>query len=179
LYGPNGAAYVYARQKGANDETIKVLDHGLKHFAEVLKEQTGHDVAGIPGSGAAGGIAAGLIAFFDVQLKSGVRLVIDASEVRSKIVAADLLVTGEGQIDEQTLSGKVVSELARLASSQNIPIAVFCGTLELNSSRVNKLGVQYLETLASPSVTKIEAISNASQILRDKARDFMKEFMLE
>ena len=179
LYGPNGAAYVYARQKGANDEAIKQLDDGLKNFATILKQQTDHDVADIAGGGAAGGIAAGLMPFFKVELESGVHMVIDASGVKNKIAGADLLVTGEGKIDEQTLSGKVVSELAQLGSHLNIPVAAFCGTSELNNSLINKLGVQYLDTLVSPLVTKQEAISNARQMLRHKARDFFKRFMVK
>ena len=177
LYGPTGAAYVYARQKGANDKAIKQLDDGLKNFATILKQQTDHDVADIAGAGAAGGIAAGLMAFFRVQLKSGVQMVLDASGIKNKIAGADLLVTGEGKIDKQTLSGKVVSELAQLGSHHNIPVAAFCGTSELDNSLISKLGVQYLETLVSPSVTKHEAINNARQILQDKARDFLKQLI--
>ena len=177
LYGPKGAAYVYARQKGANDEAIKLLDDGLKHFAAILEQQTGHDVADIPGAGAAGGIAAGLMAFFNVQLKSGVHMVIDASGIKSRIAGADLLATGEGKIDEQTLSGKVVSELASLALRYNIPVAAFCGTVELNNSQASKLGLRFVETLVSSSVTKEEAINNARQILADKAREFLKKFI--
>jgi glycerate kinase len=177
LYGPNGAAYVYARQKGANDEEIRQLDNGLKSFATILKQQTDHDVADIPGAGAAGGIAAGLMAFFNVQLKSGVHVVLDASGVRSKIAGVDLLVTGEGKIDLQTLSGKVVREVAFLGSSHNIPVAAFCGTAELSNSSINKLGLQFLETLVSSSVTMEEAINNPRQILTDKAREFLKKFI--
>ena len=177
LYGPNGAAYAYARQKGASDETIKQLDDGLRHFAAILKQQTTHDVAHVPGGGAAGGIAAGLMAFFNVRLKSGVRMVVDASGVKNKIAGADLLVTGEGQIDEQTLSGKAVSELALLASRHNIPVAAFCGSSKLDDSLINKLGIQFLDTLVSPLVTKQEAISNARLMLRDKARDFFRRFI--
>ena len=179
LYGPNGAAYVYSRQKGANDEAIKQLDDGLKNFATILKQQTNQDVADIPGAGAAGGIAAGLMAFFKVQLKSGVQMVLDASGIKNKITGANLLVTGEGKIDEQTFSGKVVSELAQLGSHHNIPVAAFCGTSELNNSLINKLGVQYLVTLVSQSVTEHEAINEARQILRDKARDFLRQLIVK
>jgi glycerate 2-kinase len=174
LFGPKGAAHVYGRQKGADDGAIKLLDDGLKHFAEILQQHTGHDVADIPGAGAAGGIAAGLMGFFKVQLKSGVQMIIEVSGIKNKMARVDLVVTGEGKIDRQTLSGKVVSELARLASSHNIPVAAFCGTSELNNSQIKKLGVQYLETLMSPTVTKQEAINNARQILQDKARDFLE-----
>jgi glycerate 2-kinase len=179
LYGPNGAAYVYARQKGANDDAIRQLDDGLKNFATLIEQQTHHNVSEIPGTGAAGGIAAGLMAFFHVQLKSGIHMVIDASGIKNKIPGMDLLVTGEGEIDEQTLSGKVVSELALLGSRHNIPVAAFCGTSELNHSLINNIGIQYLNTLVSPSVTKREAISNARQILRERASDFLKQFMVK
>jgi len=175
LFGPNGAAYVYARQKGANDETIRQLDDGLKHFARILKQQTNHDVAHVPGSGAAGGIAAGLMAFFDIQIKSGVHLVIDTSGVNQEIADADLLVTGEGKIDEQTLSGKVVSELTSLALSHNVPVVAFCGVAELNNSQFNKLGLQFIGPLVSGSVTKEQAMKDARNILHKKATEFLKK----
>jgi glycerate kinase len=117
------------------------------------------------------------MAFFNVQLKSGVHVVLDASGVRSKIAGVDLLVTGEGKIDLQTLSGKVVREVAFLGSSHNIPVAAFCGTAELSNSSINKLGLQFLETLVSSSVTMEEAINNPRQILTDKAREFLKKFI--
>ena len=175
LYGPRGAAYIYAPQKGASVDEVKLLDDGLKHFVEVLKYRTGTDVAGVPGTGAAGGVAAGLIPFFDVTLKSGIELIIAASDIESKITGADLLITGEGKIDRQTLQGKVVSKLALLAHQYGIPAIAFCGVLEADGSLVKELKLQAAESISSASVSIAEAIGNARQLLTDKAGQYFEK----
>ncbi|HET9826773.1 MAG TPA: glycerate kinase, partial [Chitinophagaceae bacterium] len=175
LYGPHGAAYVYARQKGANDEQIKVLDEGLKHFAGILKKDTGTEVGDIPGTGAAGGIAAGLMGYFDVALKKGIDLVMQASEIKKEMKGADLLITGEGKIDAQTLAGKVVSEVSLLASQYKIPVVAFCGTAELNKLQFTQLGLQSVQTLVGPSISKEKALANAREILTNKVSEFFKQ----
>ena len=83
--GPNGAAYVYAPQKGADEKQVVLLDHGLKNLADVIKLQTGKDISDIPGTGAAGGIAAGLLPFFEVEMKNGIELIIAASNVEEHL----------------------------------------------------------------------------------------------
>jgi glycerate kinase len=178
LYGASGAAYVYAAQKGADDDAIRLLDDGLRHFAEIVNWQTGRDVSSVPGTGAAGGIAAGLMAFFDVQLKKGIDLVIESSTIKNKIEAANLLITGEGKIDEQTLQGKVVSELSRLARMDDIPVVAFCGTSTASAQMIEKLGVEYLECLVSASTTVEQAMVHAKDLLAAKAREFFKGYFL-
>ena len=178
LFGVNGAAYVYASQKGADDHAIKLLDDGLRHFADIVNRQTGRDVSTVPGTGAAGGIAAGLMAFFDVELKKGIDLVIDSSAIRNKIAAADLLITGEGRIDEQTLQGKVVSELSLLASMHGIPVAAFCGTSTASARMIEDLGVQYVECLAGGSTTVQQAIIHAKDLLALKSKEFFRDHFL-
>jgi glycerate kinase len=174
LYGPQGAAYVYGPQKGADANAVELLDEGLKHFAGILKKQTGEDVADLPGTGAAGGIAAGLMNFFDVALKKGIHLIIEASGIKNKIAQAGLLITGEGKIDQQTLEGKVVSELSLLAYQHKIPAAAFCGILEADNSVIKQLGLQFIQSLTSPSVSKEEAMVHAGDLLTNKAAYFFK-----
>jgi len=178
LYGANGAAYVYAAQKGAGDDAIKLLDDGLRHFAEIVNRQTGRDVSTVPGTGAAGGIAAGLMAFFDVELKKGIDLVIESSAIKNKIGAADLLITGEGRIDEQTLQGKAVSELSLLASMNGIPVVAFCGTSTASARMVEDIGVQYLECLVSASTTVQQAMVHAKDLLVLRAKEFFRDHFL-
>ena len=175
LYGPQGAAYIYAPQKGASAEGVKLLDGGLKHFAEVLKHRTGIDVSNIPGTGAAGGVAAGLIPFFDVKLKSGIELIIAASNIKSKMTGTNLLITGEGKIDRQTLQGKVVSKVSLLAHQYQIPAIAFCGVLEADASIIKELKLQAAESINSASVSVAEAIANARQLLTDKAEQYFEK----
>jgi glycerate kinase len=174
LYGPQGAAYIYAPQKGANADAVKLLDEGLKHFAEVLKKQTGKDISDIAGTGAAGGIGAGLMSFFDVELKKGTGLVIEASGIKNKVAEADLLITGEGKIDEQTLEGKVVAQVSMLASEYKIPTVAFCGLLEQEKSIIKKLKLLAIESLVSSTVSQEEAMINAESLLKQKARQVIK-----
>ena len=134
LYGPQGAAYIYAPQKGANSEQVKSLDNGLKNLAGIIKEQTGKDISAIPGTGAAGGIAASLMAFFDVKMKKGTELIIEAGDIERKISGADLVITGEGKIDDQSGEGKVVGRIAALAKKYDIPCIGFCGITELDEN---------------------------------------------
>jgi len=178
LYGVNGAAYVYAAQKGADDDGMRILDDGLRHFAEIVNLQTGKDVSKVRGTGAAGGIAAGLMAFFDVELEKGVNLVIESSGIKNKIGAANLLITGEGKIDEQTLQGKVVSELSRLASAHDIPVVAFCGTSTASAQMIEQLGVQHLECLVNASTTVQQAMVHAKDLLMVRARQFFTDHFL-
>ena len=175
LYGPQGAAYVYAPQKGANEDAVRVLDDGLKHFADILTQRTGKNIASIPGTGAAGGIAAGLMGFFEVELRKGIDLIIKASGIQNKIAEADLLITGEGKIDEQTLEGKVVIEVSRLASEYHVPVAAFCGILDANDAILARLHLNFTESLVTDEVPKEVAMINAGDLLADKALQFFKK----
>jgi glycerate kinase len=175
LYGPQGAAHVYAPQKGADAGMIHLLDDGLKHFADVIKEKTGKDISQIPGTGAAGGIAAGLISFFEVELKKGVDLIIEASGIKNKMSNSDLVITGEGKIDKQTLEGKVVSEIASLAFENKIPVIAFCGISEADNSIIKQLHLRYVESLIGTSITKEEAVIHGRDLLTTKASQFFKK----
>jgi len=130
LYGINGAAHVFAPQKGADAEAVTRLDEGLRNVAAVLKNHTGVDVSQIPGCGAAGGVAACLLALGAAALTPGVGLVLDAIGFDEKIEGADLVITGEGKTDSQTLSGKTVLGVARRAAKKNIPVIVISGAVE-------------------------------------------------
>ena len=107
LYGPNGAAYVYGRQKGATDETLPILDQGLRHVADLLTAdgKVGFDQ---PGAGAAGGLGAGVIAFLGGKLRKGIDAVLDAVRFDELVKDADLVITGEGRLDSQSFEGKVI-----------------------------------------------------------------------
>lgn len=175
LFGEQGAAYIYGPQKGADEGMIKELDNGLRHIANVIQKATGKDVASMPGSGAAGGIAAGLMAYFDTGLVNGISLIKEAAGIDGHIENADLLITGEGKIDEQSNEGKVVGSLAALAAAHHIPCVACCGITNLNDPQVKALGIDSVIMLQDESLTKEEAMANAATLLTEKTTLFFKD----
>ena len=127
LLGPEGASRVYARQKGADGRMIDHLEMALKHLADLVAEQVGVDCRHIPGAGAAGGLGYGLAAFCQAELQPGFTLVAEGLRLEERIAASDLVITGEGRLDAQTLYGKAPAEVARLAKKLGKPVAIVCG----------------------------------------------------
>lgn len=121
LYGPEGAAIVFSEQKGATVQQAQLLDDGLKHFAAVIQRETGKDVSGFPGTGAAGGIAAGLMAYLPVKIIEGTKLVLKASNIENRLHDADIIITGEGKIDRQSFRGKTICAVIGLAKKIFLP----------------------------------------------------------
>ena len=130
FYGPNGAAAVYARQKGADDNMIEKLDQGMRYFSQVIQQTTGKDISPIPGSGAAGGMGGGMLAFFNAELRSGADLLLELSQFESKIENADLIITGEGRIDRQSLMGKIPGKILEIGKRKGIPVIAIAGCVE-------------------------------------------------
>src|SRR5439155_24644457 len=124
LVGPEGASAVYGPQKGASAEDVALLDLALVHFAAVVYRDLGIDVRGTKGAGAAGGLGAGLIAFLGARLRPGVDLVMEALRLPERMEGADLVVTGEGTFDEQSLRGKVPAGVLRVAEEEGVPAIV-------------------------------------------------------
>lgn len=133
LYGPNGAAYVFAPQKGADTAMVEELDRGLRHIADIMQKCTGLDVADMPGAGAAGGLGAAFKVFLNADLKKGADMVLDAIRFDEHIVGADLVITGEGKIDSQTMAGKLPAVVAERAAAQNIPVIAICGSSDIDT----------------------------------------------
>ncbi len=129
LTGERGAAYIFARQKGATDETIKILDDTLKHFADVIRRDLKIDVENIEGAGAAGGLGAGLMAFLSAELKRGIDIVIEYSKLEEKLEGASFVITGEGSIDGQTRFGKTPYGVAKTAKKYGIPVIALAGNV--------------------------------------------------
>lgn len=130
LYGKSGAAYVFAPQKGADTAMVERLDLGLRNYAEAIRAYCGIDVNQIPGAGAAGGMGAGLMALLGGKLKKGIDMVLDAVDFDNMIMDADVVVTGEGKIDCQTLMGKAPSGVLARAKSQGVPVVAIGGRVE-------------------------------------------------
>lgn len=176
LYGINGASYVYGPQKGADKEKVKILDDGMKNLAAVLLKETGKDIAAIPGTGAAGGIPASLLSYFDAELKQGVDMVIDASGINSAVKDADLIITGEGKIDRQSLEGKVIGKIASIANEQSIPVIALCGKLELSPDEIKATGLSGAYAIGE-SISIEESMKHAGKLLIEKTKDVIKDFI--
>lgn len=131
--GPEGAAYIYAPQKGAAEQMVKSLDEGMRAFSKLIYKETGTDVMNIKGAGAAGGLGGALKAFLNADLQKGADMVLDAVGFDQAIYGADLIITGEGRIDSQTLTGKLPYAVAQRASARNIPVIAICGRTEVES----------------------------------------------
>lgn len=127
MYGPTGASHVFAPQKGADPETVLFLDKGIQNLCEVIKKDKGVDLSETPGGGAAGAMGAGMIAFFDSRLQMGIQTVLDTVEFDRVISDADMVFTGEGKLDSQSLRGKVVIGVAARAQKQSVPVTVIVG----------------------------------------------------
>ena len=171
LYGPDGAAYVFAPQKGADPDMVKALADGLRHYADVVASYTGKipmhggpsctgetsimkDAASMPGAGAAGGLGYAFVAFFGARLQRGVDMVLDAVGFDSIIEGADLVITGEGRIDAQTLTGKTPYGVLQRASRQNIPVIALAGSVALDDSS----GFTAIRQITPPDMQLSEAM---------------------
>jgi glycerate kinase len=130
LVGPSGAAHVFAPQKGAAHDDVILLDRALSHYAAILERDLGVQVRDLPGAGAAGGLAAGLVAFLGAHLRPGVEIVMDALRVPERVLSCDLVITGEGKLDASSLGGKTVAGIARVAREAGVPILALVGTAE-------------------------------------------------
>ncbi|MBQ3258046.1 MAG: glycerate kinase [Oscillospiraceae bacterium] len=130
MYGPNGAAYIFAPQKGADPETVKALDDGLRHLAGVMAEKLGADYPDTPGAGAAGAMGMGMLVFFGSRLQMGIQTVLDVVKFEELAADCDYVITGEGKLDSQSLRGKVVIGVAQRAKALDKPVIAIVGGAE-------------------------------------------------
>jgi len=141
LYGPNGAAHIYAKQKGATEADINYLDTGLRNFSKVLDEHFNLATQNIEGAGAAGGMGAGAIAFLNGELLPGINVIKQIADFDTKIKNTDWIITGEGKLDDQTLSGKTLSGVLTSAKKNKIKVAAFCGSIDVTAAELNEMGI--------------------------------------
>lgn len=168
LLGERGTARVFSPQKGSDPETVKTLELGMENFADVVKQSLGCDFRDTPGAGAAGGIGFGLISFCNAQIRSGFTVIAKSLELEQRVAAADLIVTGEGRIDGQTLEGKGPAGIAALAHNAAKPVLAFGGSITEDHA------VHSLFTAAIPivdsAVSLDEAMRRGSEFLERAAR---------
>lgn len=141
LYGKMGAAYVFAPQKGADEEMIVRLDEGMRHFAEVALECLGKDVSSLKGAGAAGGLGAGTVLFLDGELKKGIDIILDTAGFDKKAEKADLIITGEGRLDSQSVNGKVISGIALRCKAMGKKVITICGCEGKGAEMAKDVGI--------------------------------------
>lgn len=166
LHGMNGAAHVFASQKGADKNAITLLDAGLKNVERIANE-LGYSVD-FPGAGAAGGMGAGAKLFLNAIVQSGMEFIAHYTNLENQIIKADLVLTGEGKMDNQTLSGKVVKGVADLAKKYGKKVIAIAGVCELNDEQLNRLGIAQVISLVDESTPSLYAMSNAKKVLRER-----------
>ncbi|SHE85687.1 glycerate kinase [Thermoanaerobacter uzonensis DSM 18761] len=164
LIGENGASRVYGPQKGATKEMVEVLDKNLEHYGELLEKYFNKKIIDVEGSGAAGGLAAGLMAFLNAQLKSGIEIIIETLKLEEKIKEADIVISGEGKIDFQTAFGKTISGIAKLCKKYNKPLIVIAGTVE-DIEKLYEIGVSSIFSTMEKPMSLEDAIKNAPTLL--------------
>ncbi len=166
LTGPRGAAAVYAPQKGASPEMVRVLEEALQRLAERWRADLGLDLEAMPGAGAAGGFGGGAVAFLGARLTPGVEAVAAVNGLPARLRQADWVLTGEGRFDEQSLQGKVVSGVLRHAASAGTRVAVVAGSVTLPEARWRAAGVAAVEACAPPGLALAEAMRRAPGLLQ-------------
>ena len=165
LTGPEGASAVYGPQKGATAEMVERLDAALAHFAEIALRDLGADVSDVPGAGAAGGLGAGIMAFLKGQLRPGAEIVFEAVGLDRHLEGADLVITGEGSMDFQTVYQKAPIELARLARARGVPVIGISGSLGEGFGDVHFHGIDAVAAITRAPMTLDEATENAAELI--------------
>ncbi len=171
LCGPHGASAIFGPQKGASPEQVQQLDRALGHFAERCAQVLNKDVHDEPGSGAAGGLGFAAKAFLRAQFKAGIEVVAELVGLNDAVKGADLVITGEGRFDAQTLRGKTPFGVARIARQHGVPVIVLAGTLGEGYQALYEHGIDAAFALASGPMTLEQACAEAPRLLRERASD--------
>ncbi len=165
LYGKTGAAHVYGPQKGADEETVLLLDEGLKNYARILAETFGKDISLVPGSGAAGGLCGGLLAGLGGTVRSGYDILSDAARLEEKIAQADLVITGEGKTDGQTVFGKLPCKVGETAKKHGVPALVLSGSVLSSARDLYPKGIVAVFDCVPAPMPLLQVMENAEQAL--------------
>ncbi|MCX5616203.1 glycerate kinase [Bombella sp. TMW 2.2559] len=171
LTGPQGASYVFGPQKGASPDDVTRLDEALTHYAQILSDQCGRDVAVVPGAGAAGGLGAGLLAFTGAILRPGVEIVADQLRLAERFVDVDLVITGEGRMDGQSAQGKAPMGVAQVARAQGKPVIAIVGSTGDGVDGMHQVGIgAFFDTVPRPA-TLPEVLRQARENVRRTAEN--------
>lgn len=173
LLGEHGAAHVYAKQKGATGDDIAILEAGLSNLAGKVRHATGIDVVDVPGAGAAGGMAASVVGLLNGNIAPGIDSVLQAVRFEERLQGADLVITGEGKVDEQTLQGKVVSGVSAIANKHGIPCVAFCGICTLDPEQLQELNLDGIAAIKQGDLSTEYCLQNAGPLLVERVADLL------
>ena len=174
LTGPEGASAVYGPQKGATPEIVAQLDAALKNFAGVVERDIGASINDVPGSGAAGGLGGGMMAFLGGSLRAGVDIVLDQVDLDNKLEGADLVITGEGQLDFQTVYNKAPIGVAWRAKERGIPVVAVSGSLGQGFEDVHAEGIDAVSSIVCAPMSLEEASTRAGELIADATAEAMR-----
>lgn len=174
LCGCRGASAVYGPQKGASPQMVLELDRNLSHLAQIARQQCGVDAADVPGSGAAGGLGMGLIAFVGAKPQPGIETMLDIANFNEKVKNADLVITGEGRIDGQSVYGKVPVGVAQRAQKYHVPVIAVVGCVGQDAQAVYEHGIQCIFSAVNAPCTVEDAIANAEENVCNAAERAMR-----
>lgn len=174
LCGEKGAAYVFGPQKGAGLKVIRKLDEGLRNFSSIIQRDLDKEIEHLPGAGAAGGLGGGLVAFLNAKLESGVQMIIRANNLEEKIKNADLVFTGEGKTDEQTILGKVPVGVARVAKRHNVPVVCLSGALTDGVEKLYDYGITALFSVINKDMNLKEAMDDTYRLVKSGAENLVR-----
>lgn len=175
LLGEKGCSLMYSPQKGATPEIVNQLEKNMKSFIDIAERTIGRQVRDVPGAGAAGGLGAGLMMFLEAELRQGINIVMDACLFSERIKGADLILTGEGKIDSQTVFGKTIAGIALQAKSAKIPVIAFSGIVE-KADKLYELGITNIYPIRDESVSIEESIAQASALLQKAVEKVMQVY---
>ncbi len=175
LLGENGATHVYGPQKGATPEIVSRLESGMENYARVIYESLGIDADKIVGGGAAGGIGAALSVFLGAKMNSGIDTLLDIVNFDESIKGADAVISGEGRLDSQSLSGKVIYGIAKRCQNAGVPLYLIVGGVGDGWEKAYTLGVKKIYTLVNEETSLDEAISNAECVYRARAAQLFQD----
>ena len=174
LFGPNGAAWVFGPQKGADDAMAARLDDGLRHLDAAFQQDLGLHLADLPGAGAAGGMGAGSIAFLGGALRSGIEAVLDAVDFNRQLDGANLVITGEGRIDAQSVQGKVISGIAKRTAPRGIPLVAIVGGIGLGAEAAYGLGLTAMFSINRAAEAFAESAPKSAENYRRTLSDLLR-----
>lgn len=174
LCGEEGASNIFGPQKGATPEMIEILDNNLRHYGILIEEQLGIDVLNTPGSGAAGGLGAGLMAFLNGKLNKGIEMVIKYSKLEEKVPLVDMVWTGEGSIDFQTQFGKTPLGVAQIAKKYNKPVVALAGRIGSNIEMLYTMGIDSIFSITRDITTLEEALKKGQENIEKIAENIIR-----
>ena len=178
LCGKEGASFIYGPQKGASQSQVQILDKSLKHVASEIKKNLGVDVIDLEGGGAAGGMGAGMVAFFNAKLRPGVDIIFDALDVERKVMDSDLIITGEGQFDISSTYNKAPTAIGKIGMKYKIPTIGLCGSFGNGFEKLDEFGVIAKSSIIN-NVSDLETnMKNAGNLLTIAAREQLKAIRL-